>query len=84
MDWFADERCIQRPQTDENFCNQKEVETIAEALQIETMQGWYSVQQTEVLEKGGRGLLHIYGNSLIKALESVYEGKCLTLLQRTQ
>eukprot|EP01114_Cavostelium_apophysatum_P019887 TRINITY_DN6524_c0_g1_i1.p1 TRINITY_DN6524_c0_g1~~TRINITY_DN6524_c0_g1_i1.p1 ORF type:complete len:431 (+),score=67.85 TRINITY_DN6524_c0_g1_i1:54-1346(+) len=48
------------------------LDQVAEELQIIDWESWYHVQPESIVEFGGRSLLEYYGNSLIKALETVY------------
>eukprot|EP01114_Cavostelium_apophysatum_P015049 TRINITY_DN4029_c0_g1_i1.p1 TRINITY_DN4029_c0_g1~~TRINITY_DN4029_c0_g1_i1.p1 ORF type:complete len:863 (+),score=120.67 TRINITY_DN4029_c0_g1_i1:176-2764(+) len=48
------------------------LELVAEELQIKDKAGWQNLKISQVLSKGGRGLLRIFDNSLYKLLANVF------------
>jgi hypothetical protein len=53
--------------------NQREYfDWLAKQLDIKTPDDWYNVKLADVDKLHGAGLLHQYGNSLVKALANVY------------
>jgi hypothetical protein len=49
-----------------------DIEWLSLQLNIKSIEDWYNVSTSQVLQKAGRGFLDYYGKSLINALTTIY------------
>jgi hypothetical protein len=69
---FSRRRRMPRGFWENNINRIAKFDRLAKELNIQKLEDWYNVKQTTIFNKGGRGLLYHFGNSLCDALMASY------------